>query len=395
MQPTSLPLACKIFFALLVAGFLVSVAAAQTESLLRSFSGATTDGSVPYAGLVADTKGNFYGTTVAGGSGTSCNLGCGTVFKITANGKETVMHSFAGGTTDGAAPYGPLVVDVSGNLYGTTSSGGPNGAGTVFKLTPTGTETILYSFGAPLSGDGSSPRGRLAMDAAGNLYGTTFEGGAHYVGTVFEVTPSGTETILYSFTGGTDGGYPFGGVVQDKNGNLYGTTYMAGEDGFGTVFELSATGTETVLYSFKGGSDGEFPAAAPVLDTKGNLYGTTEGGGKHAEGTVYRVAPATSTEIVLYSFGSAANDGAQPYAGVILDAKNNVYGTTITGGAFGNGIAYKVTPTGVESILHSFGASGDGLDPYGGLIVTATGDLYGTTALGGTDDLGTIFRIVP
>jgi uncharacterized repeat protein (TIGR03803 family) len=383
--------------ALLLIHFFLGAAWAQTESLLHSFTGATADGSAPYAGLISDSKGNFYGTTVSGGSSTNCTNGCGTLFKITSLGKEIIVHSFVGGSTDGAGPYASLVIDKNGNLYGSTSTGGKNGSGIVFKISPTGSETILYSFGTPLSGDGSSPRGNLVQDGAGNLYGTTFEGGTHYQGTIFKLTPSGTESILHSFSGGSgaDGAYPAGGLVRDASGNLYGTTYQGGINGLGTIFELSEAGTETVLYSFAGENDGEYPEGTLVLDTQGNLYGTTEGGGKPEDGTVFRFAPATGTETVLYSFGDQAGDGVQPFAGVILDAKNNVYGTTTAGGNFGAGTAYRVTPSGIETVLYSFGNTGDGRYPYGRLMLDAKGDLYGTTVTGGPNTLGTVFRIVP
>ena len=281
------------YLAILALTFFLGTGWAQTETLIHSFAGGT-DGATPFAGLIGDPKGNGYGTTYAGGGSSACPGGCGTVYKISSSGKESVIHAFTGGTTDGCYPYAPLVIDKNGNLYGTTSGCGTNNTGSVFKVSPSGTETILHNFGvAFIGGDGSYPRGGLALDAQGNLYGTTTQGGVlpDVGGTVFKLTPSGVETVLYSFTGGADGGEPLAGPILDASGNLYGTTHIGGTNSEGTVFEVSASGNETVLHSFGSTGDGLFPDGGLVFDKKGNLYGTTSEGGSFGAGTVFAVTP--------------------------------------------------------------------------------------------------------
>jgi uncharacterized repeat protein (TIGR03803 family) len=211
------------------------------------------------------------------------------------------------------------------------------------------------------------------------------------------VTPSGTETILCSFTGGADGGQPFAAPIFDASGNLYGTTHVGGGNAEGTVFEFSASGTEIVLHSF--GStldDGLFPYAGLVFDKKGNLYGTTFLGGASGGGTVFAVTPSSKTEKILHAFSPIDGDGVEPYAGVVFDnAKVNLYGTTVTGGSLGNGTLYELSLPRTETILHGFGASGDGSLPYGNVILDSKGNMYGTTSIGGKYDLGTVYRVAP
>jgi uncharacterized repeat protein (TIGR03803 family) len=379
--------------AVLSALLLIAVrpALAQTESVLHSFAQNGTDGYNPYAGLAIDTAGNLYGTTNVGGAS-----GAGTVFQVTPTGTETVLQSLGG--AKGANPYlSGVVRDKAGNLYGVTSQGGANGFGTVFKLSPTGTETVLHSFAAD-GKDGYRPYASLAIDTTGNLYGTTISGGASSYGTVFKVTPSGTETVLYSFKGGTDGCNPFdAGVVLGKKGVLYGATSGCGANAVGTVFKLTRTGAETVLHSFANdGKDGFNPYAGLVLDkTTGNLYGTTYYGGASDAGTVFEITP-TGAETVLYSFANDGRDGKNPYAGLVLDKTGNLYGTTNLGGANGLGTAFKITPTGTETVLHSFANDGtDGFTPYASLVLGKKGILYGTTSAGGGLGHGTVFKIVP
>jgi uncharacterized repeat protein (TIGR03803 family) len=262
------------------------------ETVLYSFCSRKNckDGANPYAGLVRDAAGNLYGTTWYGGTG-GCKddygSGCGTVFKVDKTGKETVLYSFT--KTRGTYPYAGLVVDAAGNLYGTTVKGGASGHGTVFMLDKTGKETVLHSFsGVP---DGAYPYAGLVRDAAGNLYGTTVNGGAHDYGTVFMLDKTGKETVLHSFTGtGGRGGNPYAGLIRDAAGNLYGTTSGGGHNGRGTVFKLDKAGKETVLHSFLYG-DGVSPRAGLVRDANGNLYGTTESGGPHCCGTVFELTP--------------------------------------------------------------------------------------------------------
>jgi uncharacterized repeat protein (TIGR03803 family) len=241
-------------------------AEARGEKVIYSFSG--SDGAHASSALITGANGNLYGTTAFGGASNA-----GTVFRLTPHGKEKVLYSFTGGG-DGSLPSGGLAMDAKGNLYGTTYVGGANGMGAVFKLTPRGTETVLHSFGG--AGDAYNPEDPLTIDASGNLYSTTEFGGIADEGALFKVAPKGKETILYSFTGGSDGALPRGGVIMDASGNLYGTTSSGGDSNLGTVFKLTPSGEKPVLYSFGGGSDGTEPAAGLIMDDSGNLYGTTQ-----------------------------------------------------------------------------------------------------------------------
>ncbi len=255
------------------AGTVFEVTRAGTETVLYNFSGGA-DGGQPYAALVRDSLGNLYGTTADGGA-----HGNGTLFEVSPTGTETVLHSFA--YTDGAYPSGGLIRDKAGNLYGTTTRGGSSGEGTVFKVDTAGTETVLHSFAGGTT-DGAFPYlTRLHQDASGNLYGVTEEGGASNLGVVFEVTAGGAFSVLHSFAGApTDGAFPSGPLMRDSEGNLRGTTQAGGGFSLGTVYELSSTGTLTLLHSFAGGlTDGSYPYGGLVQDSLGNLYGTTTGGG--------------------------------------------------------------------------------------------------------------------
>ncbi len=383
-------------------------ALAQTYTVLYSFTG-NSDGQGPTAGLVWDTAGTLYGTTVEGGGGGHSQNGYGTVFKVKENGIETVLYRF-NGTNHGGNPSAGLIRDAESNLYGTTSSGGRGGLGTAFKLSKGGKETVLHSFtGYP--SDGALPAAGLVQDSAGNFYGTTSQGGSgsgsacdsypYGCGTVFKLDTSGTESVLYSFAGGTDGGDPQAGVILDAAGNLYGTTANGGDlscnNGFGcgTVFKVDTSGTESVLYSFTGKPDGAYPYAGLTLDAAGNLYGTTIYGGisgyacdAQGCGVVFKV-DTTGTETVLYSF-KGGPDGAGPEAVLIQDAQGNFYGTTSGGGSrcCDSGAVFKLDTTGKETVLHRFGTGSDGHGPSGGLIRDAKGDLYGTTGSGGDMNCG-------
>jgi len=379
----------------------IGAALAQDDVILYAFHGGT-DGDSPHAGLIADKAGNLYGTTYFGGA--VCKYpGCGTVFEISAAGAETVVHAFAR-QGDGAYPSAGLVADNAANLYGTTISGGAgdykgcgkNGCGTVFKLAPDGTETVLYSFKGRFNGDGGAPYAGLIADGAGNLYGTTLFGGNNNCqsgcGTVFKVAPDGTETVLYAFQGGNDGAYPEAGLIADEAGNLYGTTsgnHFGNTIGPGTIFRISPDGTETVLHVF--GSqpdDGVYPYAGLVEDSSGNFYGTTSEGGTNSFGTVFKLAP-DGTETVLYAFRNK-KDGENPLGGVILDKAGNLYGTT-SFGSTNAGAAFKLSPAGKLVVLHDFSGGADGANPEAGLILCKGGELCGTTTAGG--DAGTVFEI--
>jgi uncharacterized repeat protein (TIGR03803 family) len=393
-------------------------AAAQTETVLHNFNPGGVNAAYPLSSLIFDAAGSLYGTTSGGGSGTQCGtIGCGTVFELSpkAGGGWTgkVLHNFNSNGKDGNAVYAPLIMDAGGNLYGTTAAGGSRRGGTVFELLPKAgggwTERILHNFNDDTITDGAFPYCSLVLDGAGNLYGTTSEGGANGAGIVFELTPSAnswTETVLHTFTNNfTDGSYPYGGLIFDASGNLYGTTYSGGILGYGTVFELSpAAGggwTETVLHNFSpSSSDGQFLYGVLLRDKAGNLYGTTQGGGANSGGTVFELTPASGglwTESLLHSFG-LGSDGKGPSAvTLIMDASGNLYGTTEFGGSYNYGIVFELTPAAggswTEKALHSFGLSKDGRYPTVGLISDSAGNLYGTTQAGGADGGGTVFEI--
>jgi uncharacterized repeat protein (TIGR03803 family) len=318
-------------------GVVFKLDTAYHETVLYAFHG--PDGATPHGALVLDGSGNLYGTTSGGG-----DSALGTVFKIDSQGVETVLHSFTG-NPDGAHPYSGLVLDNSGNLYGTTEHGGLFGSGTIFKIETTGVETVLHSF-AGGSLDGANPEARLILDPSGDLYGTTFAGGSGGYGTVFKLDATNTETILYNFTGGSDGGNPFGGVTRDANGVLYGTTEVTGLPGDprpygcckGNVYVLNGN-SETVLYAFMGGNDGGTPVSDLVL-YNGVLYGTTLSGGPGHRGTVFRVTIATGSESVLHGFTGQA-DGGNPKAGVLMNAEGVLYGTAERGGEFLRGTVFQ------------------------------------------------------
>jgi uncharacterized repeat protein (TIGR03803 family) len=377
-------------------------AQAQTFSVLHAFAG-TPDGAFPYAGLIRDSAGNFYGTTTAGG-GTGCGVGCGTVFKLDASGKEKVLFSFTGGS-GGERPYGSLIRN-GGNLYGTASFGGdlscnaPFGCGIVFKLDKTGKKKVLHRFTG--GRDGAFPYAGLIRDSAGNLYGTTEGGlgnGVSSYGTVFKLDETGKEKVLHRFTGGTDGGYPLSRLIEDSAGSLYGTTFSGGDlncgngVGCGVVFKLDKTGKEKVLYSFTGGVDGGQPYAGLVRDGAGNLYGTTYGIGTSFYGTVFKL-DKTGKETVLHQFTSQP-DGSFPKGGLVRDAAGNLYGTTTSGGAINTGTVFKLDKTGKEKVLYSF--TGEGGSPSAGLLRDAAGNLYGTTVNGGDPscNCGVVFKLTP
>lgn len=366
----------------------VGISCVPNTTILYFFAGGSIDGSYPFAGLIQGSDGNFYGTTSSAGANA-----VGTVFKVTATGAETVLYSFGATGSDGSGPQGGLIQGSDGNFYGTTLYLGTSSTagGTVFKLTPTGSETILYTFtGAP---DGGGPYAGLTQGGDGNFYGTTTGGGSGDVGTVFEVTQTGTESVLYSFAGGSsDGAQPFAGLIQASDGNFYGTTVGGGPSGTGTVFKVTPGGTETVLYAFAGGTDGANPTGGLIQGSDGSFYGTTRFGGANGNGTVFKIAP-DGTETILYAF-AGGGDGANPFAGLVQGSDGNFYGTTQNGGASNSGTVFKLTPSGAETMLHSFAGGGsDGATPYSGLVQGSDGNLYGTTNQGGPNGYGTVFRV--
>jgi uncharacterized repeat protein (TIGR03803 family) len=372
--------------------------ATPTFAVLYNFTG-LADGDHPQCALIEDAQGNLYGTTAAGGitnvpaagprTGSMVGPQYGVLFRLAPDGTETVMHEFGIGK-DGANPRAGVITDAKGNMYGTTAFGGPSYAGTVFEMTPAGKETILHKFAGGT--DGAVPEASLVR-AGSNYYGTTNEGGSFGAGTVFMVGPKHAYSVLFSFTGATTGSFPLGGLVLDSAGNLYGDTYFGGNGDYGTVFMLSPSGTETILYSFKAGKDGKSPAGSLLRDGAGNLYGVTYAGGKTNDGTVFKLSPA-GTEHQLHVFAGAPNDGAGPYSALIMDAQGNMYGTTSQGGTSDFGTVFELSPKGAITILHNFSGS-DGEAPLAPLLLDAQGNLYGTTSLGGTANSGVVFEISP
>jgi uncharacterized repeat protein (TIGR03803 family) len=412
MRSKRLSIGLRVTLAIFIITLFATSTYAATEKVLFSYNG--KDGDSPWAGLIFDKAGNLYGTTIFGGAN-----GYGTVFELTpkAGGgwTEKILHSFNDSGKDGYYPYAGLIFDDSGNLYGTTQDGGARTLGTVFELTPKAgggwTEKVLYSFGSH-RGDGYAPyASRLIFDTSGNLYGTTQDGGAYVYGTVFELTPKAgggwTEKVLHSFGSSTDGTSPWAGLIFDKAGNLYGTTRGGGAYVYGTVFELTPKAgggwTEKLLHSFGSSTDdGAFPEVGLIFDKAGNLYGTTYGGGAYTDGTVFELTPKAGggwTEKVLHNFGSY-RDGAAPTAGLIFDKAGNLYGTTSLGGARNEGTVFELTPKAgggwTEKVLHSFNPNGrDGFGPFDDLILDASGNLYGTTYYGGVYGYGMVFEIKP
>jgi uncharacterized repeat protein (TIGR03803 family) len=364
-------------------------AQAQTIKVLFNFTGGS-DGGIPYAGLIRDAKGNLYGTTSHGGS----FVGYGLVFKLDKMGKETILYSFSG-QADGGYPYAPLIRDSVGNLYGTAELGGVFGNGTLFKVTRGGRERVLHSFAGGTS-DGCSPTGGLLLSTSGDLYGTTEGCGAFGFGTVFKLSKNGTETVLHSFAGGTtDGQYPqLTSLVMDRKGNLYGVTNGGGTSRQGVVYKLNKRGTETVLHSFTGGTtDGCYAFGAPAIDNEDNLYGTTSNCGSNNVGIVWKLSKQ-GIETVLHSFVGGSSDGSTPTAGVTIDAKGNLFGDTGQGGTSDKGAIYKLSKNGTLILLHSFDSS-DGDTPLDNLILDAKGNLYGTASLGGSGGYGTVWKLTP
>ena len=365
--------------------------------------GAGTDGASPWTSLIQGPDGALYGTTTQGGDtnhgGTTAY---GTVFRVTLQGAESVLWNFQSGA-DGANPYGALVVGRDGNFYGTTLQGGAHGVGVVFKLTPAGVESVLWNFGSGVA-DGKSPYAGLTLGTDGNFYGTTSGGGSAGYGTVFRITPDGVETVLWSFgVVPGDGSYPTGPLLQASDGIFYGTTAYGGKSGGGTVFAIPAAGTETVLWRFNpasGVKDGRNPQAGLVEGADGYLYATTLYGGNPLQpsgmGTIIRLSkqvdPATgvSDESVFWAFGNSGYwDGRAPNA-LILGRDGNFYGATSLGGLNDQGTAFKITPDGVESVVFSSGSLQIG-DPIG-LLQASDGNFYGTSLDGGTAGYGGLYR---
>jgi uncharacterized repeat protein (TIGR03803 family) len=358
----------------------------QTLKVLYNFAGAS-DGGDPYATLIRDAAGNLYSTVGYGGT-----YFAGAVFKVTPGGAETVLYSFTGGA-DGAQPIAPVIRDGAGNLYGTTTMGGSANAGVVFKVDSTGSETVLHNFTGGT--DGLTPVGGLLRDKAGNLYGATSQGGTSNDGVVFKINARGKETILHTFTGGAnDGKYPtYTSLLMDVQGTLYGDTEEGGTADGGIVYKLSKTVKLTILHSFQGGTtDGCNVLGTPFMDKDGTIYGTTSSCGTSSLGTVWKLTK-NGKETVLHSFAGGASDGEYPLSGVIVDANGDLYGTTSTGGSSNVGTIYKVSKAGKETVLHSFNGT-DGKFPYGSVVQNSAGTLLiGAAQNGGSIGYGTVWKI--
>ncbi len=393
------------------------ISPAQTLSVLHSFSN-SPDGSQPWSGLARDAAGNFYGTTTMGG-----DYGFGMVFRVVKRGSGWILeplYSFPdpGQGNDGATPNAPVVIGPGNSLYGTTTTGGGN-QGIVFKLSPPPrvcettlcpwTETVLYRFTG--GADGGNPYSPVILDAAGNVYGTTQSGGAANLGTAFEVSPSGsgwTETVLYSFTGIPDGSQPESGLLLDSAGNLYGTTADGGADNSGTVFQLVNSGsgwTENILYSF-GPQDGYAPYGGLILDSAGNLYGTTAYS-YVGDGTVFELSPDGGGQwnfatLSFLASGAAGTPG--PVGTLLMDNSGNLYGTTFEGGlagcGFGSGCGtvFELSPDSGDwnyYLLYQYTGESDGGFPVDGLVRDAEGNLYGAGFGGGSSGNGVVFEWTP
>jgi uncharacterized repeat protein (TIGR03803 family) len=415
------------------------------ETVLYNFTGGN-DGRNPFSGLTFDKGGNLYGTTSYGGDG-PCDdggwLGCGVVFELTpqtAGGwTEKVLYSFQSGA-DGNRPMAGLTIDPVGNLYGTTYYGGGGrcndhgrlGCGVVFELTPQSggawKETVLHAFheSDDKPKDGAWPAAGLVFDKSGNLYGTTYWGGSYFGGTVFELSQRTdghwNEKVVYSFCHHgcqKDGAGPYDGLIFDPSGNLWGTAWIGGAGGVGTVFELlprtRGGWNEKTIYNFREEhKNGYEPHAGLIFGKDGDLYGTTIDGGLHGnDGTVFRLAPRTGggwAESVVYSFSrnGKTNTGYYPVGGLVSDSSGNLYGTTFFGGGRRDqcdnndcgGTVFELSPsTGGGgwkfTALWHFDFIANGQMPYAGLVRDASGNLYGTTAWGGSGQFGTVFEITP
>jgi len=399
----------RLLLALLISALSLATlaSATDTEKVLYTFSGGD-DGGTIYPNVVMDSKGDLYGTASGGG-----RYGSGTFYELkkTKTGwKQTVLYNFNPGSSgDGAYPN-CIAFDAKGNLWGTTYSGGADGLGTVFEFQSSGgkwTEKVVYSFGTNGGGDAAYPTlVRLVFDKKGNVYGTTTQGGNDNQGAAYEVTPSGTETVLYSFTGGTDGGLPDSGLTFDSKGNLYGATDGGGTYSFGTVYQLkkkSKGWVESVLYSFAGGNDGANPAGPLLADSAGNLYGTTYDGNPTNQGTVFELMKLKKgwKEAIVHAFQGA--DGSGPNAPFAVDKSGALYTTTLWGGSNGDGTVYKLahSKSGWKgTTLYSFQGGSDGINPDSGVVLNKSDDIFGSTANGGSSGCGgggcgTIFELIP
>jgi uncharacterized repeat protein (TIGR03803 family) len=417
-------------------GAVFKMTPAGSLTTLHRFTGTNGDGASPQAALLRATDGNLYGTTYSGGDG-PYSYGRGTVFRVTVDGTVSTVYAFTDsfdghpgsaliqgsdgnlyGTTqdhgsvfrmttagvfttlanvfpglEASTPETALIQGTDGNLYGTTAEGGPNYAGTVFRMTASGVTTTLHTF---TGADGVAPRAALLQAPDGTFYGTTTLGGPSNLGTVFRMAPDGTLIVLHAFTGGGDGAEPYGALVRGADGNFYGTTRDGGALNFGTVFRMAPNGAYAVLYQFAGGYDGGHPLAGLVLGTDGSFYGTTPITGAFNAGTAFRIT-SNGRLTILHAFSGTdgrGRDGSYPRASLLQARDGNFYGTTYAGGTFGIGTIFRMTADGAVTMLHAFSGT-DGANPVASLIQASDGNLYGTTSAGGgfcCHSYGTAFR---
>jgi len=373
----------------------IAGAHASQFKVLYSFTGGS-DGGNPGAGsLIMDMSGNIYGSALEG---------TGTVYRLTSKGSETTLYTFSEGS-GGFEPEG-LIVDDSGDLWGPALSGGDDGGcGVIFKISSKGKESVVHTFSGPPK-DGCSPSGELITDSSGNFFGPTAGGGKNRGGSVFMLAHDGVESLIHSFSPKHGGFNPLGGLIMDANDNLYGVDAQGGRSKSGAVFKVTKEGLEAIVYAFKGSpGDGAEPGSSLLRDREGNLYGTTFGGGSRGCqsdsgcGVVFQIAP-TGAETVLHFFDAKHGDGGNPTAGLIADSTGNLYGTTEYGGGncgltvYGCGTVFEITRGGTETVLYSFGKGSKGANPTAGLLSDAKGNLYGTASEGGIYGYGSVFELI-
>ncbi len=394
---------------LIIAILTTGSAFAGTFKVVFSFN--FHDGSGPNGGLIRDSAGNFYGTTQFGGA----SYNRGVVYELNAQGEQTILYSFTG-QSDGGIPIGRLIRDSSGNLYGITSSGGDAtcSCGTVFKLETNGTLKVLHAFKGGTDGAQNQGQAQLGLVMVkGDLYGSASFGGVSGCdgslgcGVIFKLTPAGKETILHRFTGQADGAFPQD-LIADQAGNIYGETggsYQPGNGG--TLFKISTTGKLTTFYTFPNSADGTSPRWGLTRNASGVFYGVTQFGGDTTTcavgtagcGVVFSVNPANK-EKVMHTFGHKASNGEEPSGG-LLDKKGNFFGTTFYGGidnstcSLGCGVIYEISAEGKYSVLYSFTGANDGWDPSGFLAEDSAGNIYGAAMDGGSGSNGVIYQITP
>ena len=382
---------------LLLFAITIPFAGSQTFKVLHEFNG-QADGALPEGALLRDAAGNLFGTTFAGSP-----IGEGTVFKIDSTGKESVLFSF-NSFVSGSTPASALIQDQSGNLIG-TGDGGPGGAGIVYRVSQQGQQNILHAFQGGTGRNARVPSGGPFMDKAGNIFGTTIFGGngpcQFGCGSVYRLDTAGTVRVLHNFAGGSEGTQPFGPLVRDAAGNLFGIAKQGGDlacpefpqIGCGTVFKLS-NGVLTILHTFHGGLDGATPQPGLLLDASGNLFGAAGAGGNSGNGLIFKIS-STGTYTVLHRFTST--EGKTPNGSLVVDAAGNFFGTAQTGGANGLGTVYRLTPAGRVTVLHAFTGDLDGAFPLAGLIRDPAGNLFGTAVKNFLINQfnGVVFQVTP